>query len=325
MTDLLQPSPSARRAGRRAWLSVALTATALIAAAFYLGWREGYFTPVAHFHFEARSSKSLSKGMAVHLSGFKIGQVSNVELLADRSVQVELAIFRPYLDFIRTDCEVRLEAGMPLGDASLEITGGPSRADVAEPGAKLHYRDQPQLFDQIGTVVERLEPIVTNLDALLAQARQPEGELQVSLRNLAEAAAALKAWAPGFMERADGTLAAFKQTSGLANATLTPLAQADGDLQAALRDFHATAAGLRTDLPVLLTDLKALSTSLRASAATLEPTLRELAPKLPALVDEGRRTAAGAGEVVDAAKDLPLIRGKIGQPMPQPLLPTTPP
>ena len=325
MTVLLQAAPSRLRAARRARLSVVLTAAALVAAALYLGWKDGYFTPVAHFHFEARSSKALSKGMAVHLSGFKIGQVSNVELLADRSVQVELAIFQQYLDFIRTDCEVRLESGTPLGDASLEVAGGPSRAAVAEPGSKLRYRDQPQLFDQLGGVVEKIEPLVENLGALLAQARQPQGELQTSLRNLAEATAGLKAWAPGFMARADETLASFKQTSSTATTEVTTLTRPEGDLQSGLRDFHAATGELRQELPVVLTDLKALTASLRATAAGLEPAILELAPKLPGLVDEGRRTAAGAGEVVDAAKDLPLIRGRVGQPVAQPLLPTTPP
>jgi hypothetical protein len=43
------------------------------------------------------------------------------------------------------------------------------------------------------------------------------------------------------------------------------------------------------------------------------------------LAEQGRRTATGAGEVVDAVKELPLIRGKVNQPTVQPLLPTTPP
>ncbi len=325
MTSLLQPDAAWLRATRRARRSMVLTTVALLALGFYLGWKEGYFTPVAHFHFEAKSSKSLSKGMAVHLSGFKIGQVSSVELQSDRSVRVDLAIFKSYLDMIRTDCEVRLEAGNPIGDPSLEITGGPSRAAIAEPGTQLRYRGQPQLFDQLGGVVEQIEPMIANINALLAQARQPQGELQTALRNLADTTARLQAWTPGFLERSDATLASFKQTGGLATAALTPLTQSDGDLQAALRDLHATTAELRAALPPLLTDLKALSTSLRASATSLEPAVSEVAPKLPALVETGRRTAAGAGEVVDAVKDFSLIRAKINQPVPQPLLPTTQP
>jgi ABC-type transporter Mla subunit MlaD len=325
MTALLQPDASWLQAARRARLSVVLTTIALLAMGLYLGWKEGYFTPVEHFHFFAKSSKSLNKGMAVHLSGFKIGQVSSVELQSDRSVRVELAIFKPYLEFIKTDSEVRLESGMPIGDTSLEITGGPSRAAIAEAGTQLRYRGQPQLFDQLGGVVEQVEPMIENINALLNQARQPQGELQVALRNLADTTAHLQAWMPGFLERTDATLATFKQTGGMATTALTPFTQTDGDLQAALRDLHATTAELRAQLPPLLADLKALSASLRASAASLEPAVSEFAPKLPALVEEGRRTATGAGEVVDAVKDFSLIRGKINQPVAQPLLPTSQP
>lgn len=325
MSALLQPENSWFSAMRRARLSVVFTAVALLAAGAYLAWREGYFTPVEHFHFEAKSGKALSKGMPVHLSGFKIGQVTNVELLPDRRVEVELAVFQQYLGFIKTDSEVRLEAGMPIGDATLEITGGPSRADIAAPGAQLRYREQPQLFDQIGGVVEKIEPIIENLNGLLTQARQPQGELQVALRNLSETTVALNKWMPEFMARADGTLVSITQASGTATSVLTPLAKQDGDLQSALRDVHATTDELRKELPVLLTDLKALAASLRASAASLEPAVGKLAPDLPGLVEEGRRTATGAGEVVDAVKDISLIKRKIDQPAPQPILPTNRP
>lgn len=325
MTPLLQPSAAWIRAARLASRSVLLTIAAMVALAFYLAWKEGYFTPVEHFHFEAKSSKGLGKGMALHLSGFKIGQVTRVELQSDRSVRVDLAIFRQYLDFIRTDTEIRLEAGMPIGDPSLEITGGPSRAPIAEPGSLLHYRGQPQLFDQLGAVVEQISPMVENINALLTQARQPQGEWQTALRNLNESTARVQAWLPGFLARSDATLDTFKQTGLSATAAVTPFTQADGDLQVSLRDLRATTAELRTALPPVLADLKALSASLRASAASLEPAVGQVAPKLPALVDESRRTATGAGEVVDAVKDFSLIRAKINQPVAQPVLPTTPP
>ena len=325
MTAILQSDTARRRAALRARLSVALTALTILVLGLYLAWKEGYFTPVERFHFEAKSSKSLSKGMAIHLSGFKIGQVTSVELQADRSVRVDLAIYRQYLDFIRADSEVRLEAGMPIGDPSLEIAGGPSRAAIAEPGSQLRYRGQPQLFDQLGGVVEQIEPMIANINALLTQARQPQGELQTALRNLADTSAKLQAWTPGFLERTDATMASFKKTGDEATVALTPFTQTDGDLQSGLRDLRATSAELHTALPALLADLKALSASLRASAASLEPAVSQLAPKLPALVDESRRTAAGAGEVVDAVKDFSLIKNKINRPAPPPLLPTTQP
>jgi ABC-type transporter Mla subunit MlaD len=325
MTSLLQPDTSWLRAARRARLSVVLTIAALLAMGFYLAWKEGYFTKVAYFHIEAKSSKSLSKGMAVHLSGFKIGQVSRVELQSDRSVRVELAIFQQYLDFIQTDSEVRMEAGNPIGDPSLEITGGPSRAAIATPGSELHYRGQPQLFDQLGGVVEKIEPMIENINALLTQARQPQGELQASLRSVADTTARVQAWMPGFLERTDATVTAINHANGLATTALAPLAKTDGDLQTALRQLRATADELQAALPPVLADMKALSASLRASAVSLEPTVNRLSSQLPAMVDDGRRTAAGAGQVIDAVKDISIIRGKVNQPPVQPLLPTTPP
>jgi ABC-type transporter Mla subunit MlaD len=326
MTPLLEPDGSTLRGARRARWSIIVTFAAILAVAAFLGWKEGWFTPVEYFNFQTASSKSLHKGMAVHLSGFKIGQVGRVELQSDRSVRVELAIFRQYLGFLKTDSEVRLEPDLQLGgDAALEITGGTFRSLNAEPGARLKFRGEPQLYDQVVRVVERIEPMVDNFTALLNQARQPQSEFQLALRNLSDTTARVQAWTPGFLTRMDTALAAMDRAGNFAGTTLAPLSQADGDLQASLRDLRATSAELRNSLPPLLADLKAASTSLRASAVALEPAVNRVSAQLPDLIDAGQHTAAGAGEVVDAVKDFSLIRRKVDQTQPQPLLPTSKP
>src|SRR3954469_13309923 len=109
MNPLLQPDAASIRAARAARLSLWLTVAAIVAIAGYLGWKEGLFTPVSHFHFSTASSKSLSKGMPVRLSGFRIGQVSRVELQPDRQVRVDFAVLAPYLGFVKTDSTVRLD------------------------------------------------------------------------------------------------------------------------------------------------------------------------------------------------------------------------
>ena len=326
MSDLLQPDPSWSRGVRRARLSVALTALALGALAAYLGWKEGWFTPMESFNFQTTSSRSLHKGMPVHLSGFNIGQVSKVELQSDRSVRVDLAIFRQYLLFIKADSVVRLEPDLPLGgDAALEITGGTYRSLNAAPGATLRFHEQPQLYDQVVRVVTRLEPMVDNLTQLLNQARQPQGDFQRSLHSLAETTAQLDAWMPGFLQRTDAMLARVQRAGGLAGDTLEPLARPDGDLQSALRDLRASAGELRTSLPPLLSDLRALTASLKTSATTLAPAVDRLNHELPDLIDEGRRTTENAGQVVDAVKDFSLIRRKIDRAPPETVLPTSKP
>ncbi|HEY4301244.1 MAG TPA: MlaD family protein [Candidatus Didemnitutus sp.] len=326
MTDLLQPDPSWRRGMRRARWSVVGTALAIISLALFLGWKDGWFTPVAQYSFQTNSSKSLHKGMAVHLSGFKIGQVSRVELQSDRSVRVEMAIYRQYLLFLKTDSEVRIEPDLPLGgDTALEIAGGTFRSLNAAPGAMLRFREQPQLYDQVVRVVERLEPMVDNLTQLFNQARQPQGDLQMSLHNLADSTARLQAWMPGFLQRSDAALASFHQAGGLAGSALSPLAQSDGDLQVALREIHASAADLHESLPAVLADLKAITTSLRASVTALEPAVDQLKSDLPALVQQGRQTTDSAGQVVDAVKDFSVIRHKVNQPPQESVLPTSKP
>jgi len=325
MNPMLAPDEMRVRGSRRARWSVLLTLAAVAGLAAFLGWKEGWFTPVVRFHFEAASSKSLRKGMAVRVSGFKIGQVNRVELRPDRRVSVEIRIFRHHLNFVKADSEIRLEADLPLADASLELVGGSAGAPGAEHGSVLRYRDQPQSYDRLLGMAERLEPMIENLTALLAQARQPQAELQTSLRNLADISSRLQAWLPGFLERTDTTLLGLQRATTAATNTIGTLAAPEGNLQMTLKDAQAAAADLRTALPPLMLDLKTLVESLRRSAVRMEPAIEQLAPKLPALIDDGRRTATEAGEVIEAVKNFDLIRRKINEPpRTEPLLPTTP-
>lgn len=321
MTSLLEPDTGWKRAVRGARASLVITVVASMIIGLYLGWKEGYLRPSKEFHFNAGSSRSISTGTAVYVSGFKIGQVSAIALQPDQTVRVDMDIYSPYLDLIRRDSEVVLVTGGLIGDYSLEIIGGERGEAVAEPGSDLVYRRQVEWSDQLGEVIEQVKPMIENADALLAQARAPDGELQTSLRSLAATATRLEEWVPGFLERANDTLASLERTTGAAENLLGPLAQPDGDLQSALRELRTTAAVL----PPLVDDLTALTKSLMTTATSLENSVSEFAPELPGLVSEGRRTAAGAGDVVDAVKDFSLIGGKIADREPQPVLPTTQP
>jgi ABC-type transporter Mla subunit MlaD len=325
MAPILSPDAASIRSARSARLSIYFTLAALLGTSLYLGWKEDWFTPVVRFYFQARSSKSLSKGIAVRLSGFKIGQVGRVDLQEDRTVRVELEVFKRYLYLIKSDCVVHVQAGIPIGDASVEIVGGSGRADAPEPGARLRFVEDPQPMDQIAQFLGRLDPLVDSLNGLFKQASQTQAELQVSLRNLSDTTARIQAWTPGFLARSDETMASFNRAGSLATDFLAPMNNPNGDLQASLRDLREASAEFHSALPPILTDLKALTSSLRASAQSIEPAVNRMAPQLPPLVEESRRTAANAGQVVDAIKDMSLIRKKVDQTPPEPVLPTTPP
>lgn len=325
MKPLLPPDKSWSRRGWRARWSAALTLVLTLAAGLGLAWKEGWFTPVARFHLIAPSSKSLRKGMPLRLSGFKVGQVERLELQADRTVRVDLAIFRQYLPFVRADSEVRIESDLPLGDASLELVGGGGDAPLAPLGVALRYRAQPPSYDRLLGLAEKLGPLVDNLSAFVADARRPEGELQAALRQAAETSARLHAWLPGFLGRADATVAALQRAARTADDAFGQLTRPEGDLPIALRELRMATAGVREALPPLMLDLKSLSASLLSTAEKIGPSLGEFAPKLPRLVEEAQRAAVNANDVLDAVQDFGLIKRRINAPPPPPaLVPTNP-
>ena len=324
MASILQPDAAWVRTARSARLSVVLTVAALIGTGLYLGWRDDWFTPSESFYFQAKSSKSLSKGIAVRLSGFKIGQVTKVDLQEDRSVRVEFQVFKRYLYLVKTDCVVHVQAGIPIGDAFVEVMGGSGRADAPEPGARLKFIEDPQPMDQIVQFLGRLDPLVDNLNGLFKQAAETQAELQVSLRNLSDTTNRIQAWTPGFLVKADATMATFDKAGSEATDFLGPLNDQNGQLQSALRELREATAEFHGALPPILSDVKALTSSLKSSAQGLESAVGRVAPQLPPLVESTRKTAAGAGQVVDAVKDIGLIRSRIAPAPAEPVLPTSP-
>jgi ABC-type transporter Mla subunit MlaD len=324
MASILQPDAAWVRTARSARLSVLLTVACLVGAAVYLAWRDDWFTPSESFYFQAKSSKSLGKGIAVRLSGFKIGQVTHVELQEDRSVRVEFQVFKRYLYLVKSDCVVHVQAGIPIGDAFVEVMGGSGRADAPEAGARLRFVEDPQPMDQIVQFLGRLDPLVDNLNGLFKQASETQAELQVSLRNLSETTGRIQAWTPGFLAKADETMAAFGKAGGLATGFLGPLGEQNGQLQSALRELREATAEFHSALPPILADVKALTSSLRTSAQGVETAVGQVAPQLPPLVESGRRTAAGAEQVVGAVKGMGIIRSRIEPAPTEAVLPSSP-
>jgi phospholipid/cholesterol/gamma-HCH transport system substrate-binding protein len=70
----------------------------------------------------------LKVGNNVRFSGINIGTVSEIELITDSSVMVELVIRKKYQEFIKTDAKASIGSDGLMGDKVLTISPGTSTA-----------------------------------------------------------------------------------------------------------------------------------------------------------------------------------------------------
>ena len=82
--------PRFQRLGLKLGLFVGAGVLLCLAFRLAMAVRQGYFSPKTPVYFQAASGTDLSPGMAVKLSGFKIGEVSVVDLNQLARVDVEM-------------------------------------------------------------------------------------------------------------------------------------------------------------------------------------------------------------------------------------------
>ena len=100
---------------------VALLILVLAAITGFAAFKQEWFRSVKPYWMLAETSESLQPGMAVRLSGFRIGRVKSISLKANRQVKVDLEIFDEYTDYVRGETIAKLRGENLIGDHFIEL------------------------------------------------------------------------------------------------------------------------------------------------------------------------------------------------------------
>jgi len=156
-------NPHAAKAGG---VFVAL-AFSLLALLVYLGYQKGLFESRNHYVLVTAKATNLKLGMPVEVAGIAIGTVQAVDLAADGTVRVVLAVPRKHARWVRSDSVFVLEQPL-LGASRIAVNSGDMK--------------NPELPDQ---AVRRLV-INSSLDNILVQADVLLGRVQAITNNFAD-------------------------------------------------------------------------------------------------------------------------------------------
>lgn len=286
-------------------------------------WKQEWFRPAKHFRMTAETSEGLQTGMAVRLSGFRIGKVDAIELVGPGRVAVGVRVFDDYVCHVKTDSRAKVRGENLIGDRFIELTAGSDDAPQAPEGAVIRIEAEPtigamveelkgdfepilaglgEVAGKLPATIDRFDRVIDESHALVLDLRRDDGDLQQGFARMREAlaevgglVAELRAPENDLMKGIDQFEDATRALSGHLDSIMTRLDSAT----ATLDETMAKAGGLIDDADGVV--------------ERLGETLDEAAPEVPEMVRKGSRTMDKADDVMSAVRDMWPIRGGVSK------------
>jgi phospholipid/cholesterol/gamma-HCH transport system substrate-binding protein len=264
-----------------------------------LAVRQGYFAAKTPVYFVAASGSDLRAGMAVKLSGFKIGEVHRVELNQSARVDVEMQIEDRYMKWVKPDSVATLAREGMIGDSFISVTSGNPESPALSKDDRLRFVLGSSLGDIAQDVRNRVVPVIDEMHALLRYANDPKGDVRGSFAELHQLTADMQKT----RKQLDATLQSVNKvadsdvpaTLGRARETL---ARADASLQ----EMEKAIPALSTQAGKSLQSLDAATASAGRAAAKAEKLMDESTPRLNATLAETEALMRESRSAVNAAR-----------------------
>lgn len=278
---------------------VVIGALASLALLFVLADRQGYFEAKSDLLTESPTGADLRPGMAVKLSGFKIGQVRRVSLNEQGRVDVLMRIEDRYLHWIRADSRASVSREGLIGDSYLSVTGGDPKFPALKDGDVLTFEQTPGLADIAQDLRARALPVIEGMTTLLDFLNQPEGDFRQSMANLRKLSGELR------------------ETRGRLDRLLDEVdAIAREDLRRSLVQLDASLSNLERQTTLLseragtsLAKLDEATGSARELADSARQRLDSASPRLERLIEDADSAVRESRRVIDGARRRWLFRG----------------
>lgn len=176
--------PRFRRLGLKLGLFIGAGLLLGIGLLLAVAVQQGVFSPKTPVRFQADTGTDLRPGMAVKLSGFKIGEVRRVDLNEQARVDVEMQIEDRYMKWIKADSVAMLAREGMIGDSFISVTSGNPAMPALAPEDRLRFVMGSSLGDIALDVRNRVVPVIDELHTFLKYANDPKGDVRGSVAEL---------------------------------------------------------------------------------------------------------------------------------------------
>lgn len=148
----------------------ALTAVAMVMIVS-IGKENSIFEPKTQIRAHVTNVSNLKPGSYVELKGIRIGTISEVSILNDELVEIDMEVLEKDLKWIRRDSRVAISNAGLVGDKFVEIIGGSKDSQKFDPSQDVLLSEDAVSFTKLMSKGESIaavsERILTKLDTIL--------------------------------------------------------------------------------------------------------------------------------------------------------------
>ena len=153
----------------------------------YIGIKKDLFAPKMSYLVVSTTGENVERGTPVRLSGFKVGQVTEVDLTKVDYVLIEIDVLERFRKWFTRDCQIILVQGGFIGQTYLKLMPGKEGSPVLDEGATIQLTKVGGLDEIIAEarpVIDDLKIIVDNIQQLTDQMMDDDGHFQRTMANV---------------------------------------------------------------------------------------------------------------------------------------------
>ncbi|MFM9971350.1 MAG: MlaD family protein [Burkholderiales bacterium] len=289
----------------------ALLATALTLA---IAFRHDALANTTEIFFDTDSASGLTRGTAVTLSGFRIGEVSGVALQPDHSVRITLSMRAEHRPGLREDARAELVKEDLLKPAVIAIDRGKSGRPLI--AAKITFERPESFADMAGDLKSRIAPILDDVKKITGTVTQQQSRLASIME---EAANATRELAQAAKEINTLSADARKQVGVIGTQSVTALTEANQtvvQLNRVIGQAEQSVATINSTLPQLVRDANATLESLQAVARDARVISSAAAENVPSILHNAKPAAEDVRQMVRGATQTWPLRELVPPPPP---------
>ncbi|MBF0473593.1 MAG: MCE family protein [Nitrospirae bacterium] len=270
----------------------------LCAIIITIGIQQDIFTSKSKVYFFTTTGTGIYNGMAVKLSGFKIGKVDRITLDNNAMVKVGMSIITDYMKWIKIDSKAYLKKEDLIGDSIIEISRGSDNAVQVSGDALIPFEREKGLTGIAEDLNNQIKPVIAHVASILEYVNDPNGELKLTVVNLRKISAQLSDTMTNIKSIVKTTDKSVPVTFDKVNGLLESTQKAIESTKKTIETTEETIK--KTDK--IIANIESITGDAKSITGDAKQSVPKILPTVPRLMKKGERITDGAQEIVDSLK-----------------------
>jgi ABC-type transporter Mla subunit MlaD len=183
------------------FLIVSLLGSAL--SLFVVMIHKNFFSEKIEFYVKTHTAANLRLGSSVHLSGMRVGAISDIDLSDDQAIKVELSLLKKYQHHFRQGLFARFTRPLIIGERTIVLETSQKQGDFLKPGTEIPLQKSTDIIELVTgpdavEVFKKIDRILGNVEATTTLGKnivnnlEEKQYLQKLLHNVTQASMELK-------------------------------------------------------------------------------------------------------------------------------------